>query len=66
MAVTSIPVGAIFRVTDMQDEVVQRFHRFRHDITQPQAEMVLNAVSNIRQAPVNNGYLVVTNELREA
>jgi hypothetical protein len=66
MAVNSIPISAFLRITDMQDEVVQTFHRMRPDITRPQAEMVLDAVGIIRNAAAGNGFLIVTNELREA
>jgi hypothetical protein len=65
MAVRTIPVNAIFRLTDMQDKVFQSFHRMRPNISRTQAEMVMDAVANIRNSVIGNGYLTVTTELRE-
>jgi hypothetical protein len=66
MAVRSIPVSAVLRLTNLQDKVFQSFHRMRADISRTQAEMVMDAISNIRNTPIGNGYLTVSTELREA
>jgi hypothetical protein len=66
MAVTRTPIRGNFRITNMQDEVIQSYQRFRHDISAVQAEQILEAVALLRGHPVGNGYLTVTNELAEA
>jgi len=64
MDVRSIPVSATLRLTDLQDEAIQSFHRIRPGITRDEGESVLSAVQVIRNAPVGNGFLTITNELR--
>lgn len=66
MAVVSTPIRTNFRITNMQDEVIQSYQRFRHDITQNEAELVMDAVGMIRGILIGNGFLTVTNELTEA
>jgi len=66
MAITGTPINASLRVTNMQDEPIQNFHRFRHNISFSQAESFLNAVGIVRGGPVGNGFLTVTTELAEA
>jgi hypothetical protein len=66
MTVTTKPLNASFRVTNLQDETIQIYQRFRPEILLSQAEMILEAVGMIRGVPVGNGFLTVTNELAEA
>ena len=66
MNVTGTPISASLRVTDMQDETIQSFHRIRHSISLAQSEIFLNAVGLVRGGPVGNGFLTVTTELAEA
>lgn len=66
MAVTSNPISASFRVTDLQDKTIQIYQRFRPNILLAEAELFLEAVGIIRGVPVGNGFLTVVNELAEA
>jgi len=66
MNVISTPLRASLRVTNMQDEVVQTFHRMRHDIPALDAEAMMTAVSMVRGIPIGNGFLTVTSQLTEA
>ncbi|MCL2603543.1 MAG: hypothetical protein FWD90_03610 [Defluviitaleaceae bacterium] len=66
MAVASKALSASLRVTNLQDETIQIFQRFRPDIILSQAELFLDAVGIIRGVPVGNGFLTVVNELAEA
>ena len=66
MAVTSTPIRANFRITNMQDEVVQSYQRFQPDLALLQAEKFLDAFATLRGAPVGNAFLTVTNELADA
>ena len=66
MNVTSIPINATLRAVNMQDEHVQSLHRMRPDISRSQMESVLTAISTVRGSSIGNGFLTITNELREA
>ncbi|MCL2187431.1 MAG: hypothetical protein FWC16_01345 [Defluviitaleaceae bacterium] len=66
MAVTSTPIRTNFRITNMQDEVIQSYQRFRHDISLSQAEQFMDAITFLRGHELGNGFLTVTNELAEA
>ena len=66
MTVTSTPIRTNFRITNMQDEVIQSCQRFRHDLTVGDAEQFMEAVGMLRGIAIGNAFLTVTNELAEA
>jgi len=66
MNVTSIPISATIRAVDTQDATIQSLHRIRPGIIAAEIGLVLDAISIIRNQPVGNGFLTVTNELRPA
>jgi len=66
MNVNSIPISATLRAVDMQDDTIQSLHRIRPGIILAEAELVLDAIAIIRNQPIGNGFLTVTNELRQA
>ena len=66
MNVTSIPISATLRAVDMQDATIQSLHRMRPGIIAAEVGLVLDAISVIRSQPIGNGFLTITNELRQA
>ena len=66
MNVNSIPISATLRTVDMQDVTIQSLHRIRPGIAVHEVELVLDAIGLIRNQAVGNGFLTITNELRQA
>ena len=64
MNVTSIPISATLRTVDMQGASIQSMQRIRPGIIKAEVGLVLDAISVIRNQPIGNGYLTITNELR--
>ncbi|MCL2204581.1 MAG: hypothetical protein FWB88_11660 [Defluviitaleaceae bacterium] len=66
MNVTSTPLRAHLRITNILDEVIQRYQRIEPGINRESAELFIESVSLIRGLPVGNGFLTVTTQLAEA
>ncbi|MCL2363349.1 MAG: hypothetical protein FWC71_01655 [Defluviitaleaceae bacterium] len=66
MNVINVPISATLRAVSMQNETIQSLHRMRPGIIAAEVGLVLDAISVIRNLPIGNGFLTITNELRQA